>query len=759
MENTDLSFSYLDDLNDIQRQAVTTIDGPVMVIAGPGSGKTRVLTFRIAHLIKSGVAPWQILALTFTNKAAKEMKARIEGVVGQSAYKVWAGTFHSIFSRILRVEAHRIGYPNDFTIYDTDDSKSVIREIIKSLSLNPKEYNVGAVRSRISSAKSNLITPKNYGTNEELLLADQMNRRPMTHKIYEKYAAKCLRAGAMDFDDLLLQTFKLLYTNPDNIRAKYQGQFQYLMVDEFQDTNFLQYEILKLFSIYEGSSHNICIVGDDAQSIYSFRGATIENILQFEQDFEEVKTFKLEQNYRSTNYIVQAANEIINQNTRQIQKKIWTDNNGGHKIKLMKAMTENEEGKLIADTIIEQKNRFSLANKDIAILYRTNAQSRIFEEYLRRNNIAYKIYGGISFYQRKEIKDIIAYLRLSINHKDDEALKRVINYPKRGIGQTSVGKIIQIANDNEVSMWECLNSIDFNGRAKKSVGEFVNIVRASQEKAKTSDAYKTALFIVKKSGIVDLFKSENTLEAQGRIDNINALLDGIQEFTEDDILEEGENIDNQERTLSNFLQTISLMTDQDKKEENVDSVTMMSVHAAKGLEYKSVFVVGMEENLFPSYMSLSSPDQLEEERRLFYVAITRAEAHICLSFANSRYQYGNVRFNDPSRFLEEISDDIIEANITMKAKPEFGPPKKLMGNFKKLGEGKPKALSVDANDFKPNAASEIKVGQQILHLKFGQGEVLSIDERNVATIRFSSAIDSPEKRIMLQYARLQILES
>ncbi len=759
MENTDLSFSYLDDLNDIQRQAVTTIDGPVMVIAGPGSGKTRVLTFRIAHLIKSGVAPWQILALTFTNKAAKEMKARIEGVVGQSAYKVWAGTFHSIFSRILRVEAHRIGYPNDFTIYDTDDSKSVIREIIKSLSLNPKEYNVGAVRSRISSAKSNLITPKNYGTNEELLLADQMNRRPMTHKIYEKYAAKCLRAGAMDFDDLLLQTFKLLYTNPDNIRAKYQGQFKYLMVDEFQDTNFLQYEILKLFSIYEGSSHNICIVGDDAQSIYSFRGATIENILQFEQDFEEVKTFKLEQNYRSTNYIVQAANEIINQNTRQIQKKIWTDNNGGHKIKLMKAMTENEEGKLIADTIIEQKNRFSLANKDIAILYRTNAQSRIFEEYLRRNNIAYKIYGGISFYQRKEIKDIIAYLRLSINHKDDEALKRVINYPKRGIGQTSVGKIIQIANDNEVSMWECLNSIDFNGRARKSVGEFVNIVRASQEKAKTSDAYKTALFIVKKSGIVDLFKSENTLEAQGRIDNINALLDGIQEFTEDDILEEGENIDNQERTLSNFLQTISLMTDQDKKEENVDSVTMMSVHAAKGLEYKSVFVVGMEENLFPSYMSLSSPDQLEEERRLFYVAITRAEAHICLSFANSRYQYGNVRFNDPSRFLEEISDDIIEANITMKAKPEFGPPKKLMGNFKKLGESKPKALSVDANDFKPNAASEIKVGQQILHLKFGQGEVLSIDERNVATIRFSSAIDSPEKRIMLQYARLQILES
>jgi DNA helicase-2/ATP-dependent DNA helicase PcrA len=757
MQNTELSFSYLNDLNDLQRQAVTTTDGPVMVIAGPGSGKTRVLTFRIAHLIKMGVAPWQILALTFTNKAAKEMKGRIEDVVGQSAYKVWAGTFHSLFARILRVEAHRIGYPNDFTIYDTDDSKSVIKEIIKSLSLNPKEYNVGAVRSRISSAKSNLITPKNYAKNEELIMADEMNRRPMTHKIYEKYVAKCLRAGAMDFDDLLLQTFKLLYTNPDNVREKYQQQFRYLLVDEFQDTNFLQYEILKLFSIYNGSEHNICIVGDDAQSIYSFRGATIENILQFEQDFENVKVFKLEQNYRSTNYIVQAANEIINYNTRQIQKKIWTEREGGQKIKLVKAMTENEEGKLVADKIIEQKNRFSLANKDIAILYRTNAQSRIFEEYLRRNNIAYKIYGGISFYQRKEVKDVLAYMRLAVNHKDDEAVKRVINYPKRGIGQTSVNKILQIADDNEVSMWECLNSIEFKGRAKKSLGDFVNIVRSSQEKARTSDAYKTALFIVKKSGIVDLLKADNTLESQARIDNINALLDGVQEFTEDDILEEGEDINKQERTLSNFLQTISLMTDQDNKEENVDSVTMMSVHAAKGLEYKSVFIVGLEENLFPSYMSLSSPDQLEEERRLFYVAITRAEELISLSFANSRYQYGNVRFNDPSRFLDEISDDIIEANITMKSKPEFGPPK-ILGNLKKLEARKPKGLQVDANNFTPNESSEIKVGQKILHLKFGEGKVLSIDERNVATIKFSSAIDSPEKRIMLQYARLQILE-
>jgi len=757
MQGKELTSQYLDELNDIQRKAVTTLDGPVMVIAGPGSGKTRVLTYRIAHLIRSGVAPWQILALTFTNKAAKEMKARIETVVGQSAYKVWAGTFHSLFARILRVEAHRIGYPNDFTIYDTDDSKSAVKEIIKSLKLDPKVYNNGAIRSRISSAKSNLITPRLYAANEDYLNQDAVNRRPMTYKIYEKYVNKCIRSGAMDFDDLLLQMFKLLYQNPDNIREKYQRQFKYLMVDEFQDTNFLQYEILKQFCIYENSPRNVCIVGDDAQSIYSFRGATIENILQFENDFPELQTFKLEQNYRSTSHIVQAANDIINNNTRQIQKKIWTDRIGGHKIKMVKAMTENEEGKMVADNIVEQKNRYSLANKDIAILYRTNAQSRIFEEYLRRYNIPYKIYGGLSFYQRKEIKDIIAYMRLSINSKDDEAFKRVINYPRRGIGQTTLAKISTIADDNDVSMWECLNSIDFNVRAKQKLIDFVKLIRTFQAKAVQADAYKTALFIVKKSGIVDLLKSENSIEGQARIDNINALLDGIQEFTEDDVLDEGEDINKQERTLADFLQTISLMTDQDKNTENPDTITMMSVHAAKGLEYKSVFVVGVEENLFPSYMSLSSPDQLEEERRLFYVAITRAEEHICLSFANSRYQYGNVRYNDPSRFLEEISNDDVEANISMKKKPEFGPPK-ILGNFKPLKSATQKSLPMDVGDFSPSPAADIKVGHKILHLKFGIGEVLSIDERNVATIKFDSNIDSPEKRIMLQYARLQIME-
>jgi len=757
MQELETTTHYLDGLNDVQRQAVEALEGPVMVIAGPGSGKTRVLTFRIAHLLKSGVPPWQILALTFTNKAAREMKDRIEKVVGGDAYKVWAGTFHSLFARILRVEAHRIDYPNDFSIYDTDDTKSVIKEVIKSLGLTTKEYNVGAVKSRISSAKSNLITPKMYANNEELMEHDRMNRRPMTHLIYAKYVAKCKRAGAMDFDDLLLQTFKLMYTNPDNIRTKYQRQFQYVMVDEFQDTNFLQYEILKLFSIYPESKHNICIVGDDAQSIYSFRGATIENILQFEHDFPGVQTYKLEQNYRSTNYIVAAANEVIGHNQRQIQKKIWTDKDGGNKIKVIKAMTDNEEGKRVADLIIEQKNRFNLANKEIAVLYRTNAQSRVFEEHLRRYNIPYRIYGGLSFYQRKEIKDVVAYLRLSVNSKDDEALKRIINFPKRGIGKTTTSKLIQIADDNEVSIWQCLSKIELSAGAKKKLGGFVSIVKSCQDKAANETAYKAAVYIVKRSGIMDLLKSENSIEAQNRMDNINALLDGIQEFTEDDVLDQGEDINDQERSLSKFLQSISLMTDADEEKENVDTVTLLSVHAAKGLEYRSVFVVGLEENLFPSYMSLSSPDQIDEERRLFYVAITRAEELLTLTYANSRYQYGNMRFNDASRFLEEISETNLEANISISKKPSFKEPK-ILGNFKKLGKAKPKALAVNPKDFKPNTIAELKAGQRILHLKFGEGEILSIDERKVASIRFDNLSENAEKRIMLEFARLQILD-
>tara|TARA_B110000459_G_scaffold60136_2_gene67363 strand:- start:71 stop:2368 length:2298 start_codon:yes stop_codon:yes gene_type:complete len=764
--NNDSDFSYLDQLNDVQRMAVSTMDGPVMVIAGPGSGKTRVLTYRIAHLLNNGVPPWQILALTFTNKSAKEMKERIEKIVGSGANRVWAGTFHSIFARILRVEAHRIGYPNDFTIYDTDDSKSVIKEIIKTLKLDPKVYNVGAIRARISSAKSNLITPKAYVVNEDLMTSDKMNRRPMTHLIYEKYTHKCLKAGAMDFDDLLLQMFKLLYQNPDEIRLKYQRQFQYLMVDEFQDTNFLQYEILKLLCVYEGSPQNICIVGDDAQSIYSFRGATIENILMFEQDFPKLKTYKLEQNYRSTDHIVAAANEVINYNKNQIQKKIWTENIGGHKIKVIKAVTETDEGKRIADTIVEQKNRFGLANRQIAILYRTNSQSRVFEECFRRSNIAYRIYGGMSFYSRKEIKDLIAYLRLTINPKDNEALKRVINFPRRGIGKTTIDNLIALSNDNDMSIMEVLTQVDFNARSKKSIGAFMQIIRKCAYKTKELNAYDAALFIARTSGLIAHLKADTTIEGMNKLENVNSLLDGIKDFVEDDTLEEGEDATVQDRSIAGYLQNISLMTDADQDDGEQDTVTLMSVHAAKGLEYKSVFVVGLEENLFPSYMSMSSPEQIDEERRLFYVAITRAEAHLTLSYANSRYQYGQMRFNDASRFLEEVPESSIDAISSIKrnsggfsdgdSTSGLGTPK-LLGNFKKISRA-PKSLAIDPKDFKPSPSDAIKEGMKILHMKFGEGIVQSIDDRFVATIVFDQLSDNSEKRIMLQFAKLQILD-
>lgn len=748
--------SYLEELNEIQRNAVTATKGPVMVIAGPGSGKTRVLTYRIAHIINQGVPPWEILALTFTNKAAKEMKERIEKVVGTGAQRVWAGTFHSLFAKILRREAHKIGYPNDFTIYDTDDSKSVINEIIKSLNLDKKVYNNGAVRARISAAKSNLITPKAYVNNEELMALDRMNRRPLIYQIYEKYAAKCLRAGAMDFDDLLLQMFRLLYQNPDGVREKYQQQFKYIMVDEFQDTNVLQYSTVKLLVDYPGSPQNICIVGDDAQSIYSFRGATIENILMYQSDYPTVQTFKLEQNYRSTSFIVEAANEVINNNKRQIPKKIWTDKGEGEKIKVIKAMTETEEGKRIADSIVENKNRYNLRNSEIAILYRTNSQSRVFEEQLRRSNIAYRIYGGLSFYQRKEIKDLVAYMRLSVNDKDDEALKRIINYPKRSIGKTTIEKISKLADDNEMSMWEVLAQIDFGPRAKKSIGDFVQLIKSFKQKAVAQDAYELATFIARKSGISELLKSDTSPEGEGRVENANALLDAVKEFVDDDELIDGEEV--QEKSMSVFLQSISLMTDADKDEENTDVVTLMSVHAAKGLEFKSVYVVGLEENLFPSFMSLSSPDQIDEERRLFYVAITRAEEYLTLSFATSRYQYGNAKYNDPSRFLEELGQTNIDTLMSIsKEKPSFGTPK-VLGNFKKLGPQKVPALGIDPGDFKASPATQIKEGMTVVHLKFGQGLVKTIDERLVATILFDGLSDSKEKRIMLKYAKLQILD-
>lgn len=752
----DVGFSYLDELNGVQKDAVTCIDGPVMVVAGPGSGKTRVLTYRIAHMINSGISPGNILALTFTNKAAREMKDRIERVVGREANKVWAGTFHSIFARILRVEAHKLGYPNTFTIYDTDDTKSVLNEVIKQLGLDTKVYAPGLVRSRISSAKSNLILPKAYAANDELMTYDRMNRRPLIYQIYEKYTARCLRAGAMDFDDLLLQMYRLLLSNPENAREKYQNQFKYLMVDEFQDTNYLQYEILKLLISYPGSNNNICVVGDDAQSIYSFRGATIENILQFEHDFSDLKTFKLEQNYRSTNFIVQAANEVIMNNKKQIQKQIWTDKIDGSKIKVIKTLTENEEGKRVADTIIEQKNRYNLSNKDIAILYRTNGQSRVFEEQLRRYNIPYRVFGGLSFYARKEIKDVIGYLRLTINDKDDEALKRIINFPKRGIGKSTIDQIAKLAEDNDMSMWEVVSSINFSDRSYKKVSDFVTLIQAFKSKAETMDAFKIADLIVRQSGILSLLKEDQSPEGQSRLENVQSLLDGIQEFVQQDVLEEGVNVAN-DRSLASFLQTITLMTDADDETADLEYVTLMSIHAAKGLEYKSIFVVGLEENLFPSYMSLSDVNAIDEERRLFYVAITRAEEFLCLTYSNSRYQYGQMRFNDPSRFLTEISDHNFETSITIGKKPEFPRPKVLEG-MRPLLPAK-KMIKIDPEKFEAAEPNNISVGMKVIHLKFGLGEVISIDERMIATIVFEALSENREKKIMLKFSKLQIVDN
>jgi DNA helicase-2/ATP-dependent DNA helicase PcrA len=745
---------YLDQLNDVQRQAVTHIEGPLMVIAGPGSGKTRVLTYRVAHLIQQGVHPYRILALTFTNKAAREMKDRIARVVGPDADRVWAGTFHSIFARILRVEAKKIGYTPDFTIYDRDDSRSLLSEILKELKLDKTTYNPSAVLARISSAKSNLITPERYARDEELIAYDKISKRPMVYEIYSRYVKRCFRAGAMDFDDLLLQMFKLLYENPNGVKEKYQQLFQYVLVDEFQDTNYLQYEIIKQFVLFDGSPLNVCIVGDDAQSIYSFRGATIQNIFQFEQDFDNTAVYKLEQNYRSTEHIVKAANKVISQNKKQIKKEIWTDQLGGNKISMIKALSDAEEGRLVSNAIIEYKNRFHLRNRDIAILYRTNAQSRVFEENLRRNNIVYRVFGGLSFYQRKEVKDLLAYIRLTVNSRDDEALRRIINYPKRGIGRTTFEKIIQVAEDNDISFWDSLLLTPLSARAGTLIKEFVQLLETCRKKTLGSNAYEAALYIARQSGIHELLRSDNSIEGMTRLENLNALLDGIKEFIEEDELEESETVS--DKSLSSYLQNIALLTDMDENTDEQDYISLMSAHSAKGLEFNSVFVVGLEENLFPSYLSMSSPAQLEEERRLFYVAITRAEQHLTLSFAGSRYQYGQIRFNDPSRFIEEIDEEHFESTMQIRPRPSFSKPRVLGGLKRSHTAYLPK---VDPSTFSPSPGEMILEGMEVLHLKFGKGRVLKIDgarNNRVATIHFDQ-IANPERRIMLRFAKLQIM--
>jgi len=752
------SLAYLEELNEIQRKAVTTIDGPVMVIAGPGSGKTRVLTYRIAHIINQGINPSSILALTFTNKAAKEMKERIEKVVGPKANWVWAGTFHSIFARILRTEAEKLGYPSSFTIYDGDDSKSLINTIIKEMNLDKEKYNANIIRSRISSAKSNIIPPSAYARDAGLMEEDRKNNRPATQQIYAKYVLRCKQAGAMDFDDLLYYMYILLVNNPENVREKYREKFRYLLVDEFQDTNFLQYQIIRELVDYPQSPRNICIVGDDAQSIYAFRGATIDNILEFGKHFKDLKTFKLEQNYRSTDHIVQAANDIIQYNRKQIKKEIWTDKKFGQKIKIIRLMSDADEGKRIADLILELRNREHIPYREIAVLYRTNAQSRIFEEYLRRYNMIYRVFGGLSFYQRKEVKDLLAYMRLAVNPRDEEALKRVINYPRRGIGDTTVDRIVQFAGDNGISVWDALTVADAGSRSAANLQKFKQLIESFIQIAAVSTADKAAEFIVRNCGIMAELTSDKTVEGISRLENANALMDGIKAFVENDVVVEGEI--EEDRSLTSYIQNISLLTDQDEKSEEKDYITLMSIHAAKGLEFDCVFVVGLEENLFPSFMSLETPGGLDEERRLFYVAITRARKHLTLSYALNRYRFGKLKQSGPSRFLEEIDPLRTDSNVPItRQAPDRQTTSSVSGFFAKpkIAENPPWAKT-DA-DFKASPSSQIQAGMKVLHQRFGVGNVVAIDGNNdnrVATIFFEGS-DEPNKRIMLKFAKLQVL--
>ncbi|MEO7174870.1 MAG: UvrD-helicase domain-containing protein, partial [Saprospiraceae bacterium] len=713
---------YLKLLNDVQREAVVQSDGPVMVIAGPGSGKTRVLTFRIAHLIENGVRPDHILALTFTNKAAREMKERITKVVGEKASKVWAGTFHSIFARILRMEAEKIGYTPQFTIYDSDDSKSIIGTIIKEMNLNKDVYNANAIRSRISSCKSSLLSPSKYLSDAEFIRQDKIQGKQAFGEIYLKYVERCKQAGAMDFDDLLYQMFILLHKNPDNVLEKYRQRFQYMLVDEFQDTNFLQYAIVKKLSDYPGSPQNICIVGDDAQSIYAFRGATIDNILEFGKDYPKLKVFKLEQNYRSTEHIVQAANELITFNKKQIQKKIWTDQGTGNKIKVVKTVSDAEEGKRVADLIIEYKNRLHIPNQEIAILYRTNAQSRVFEEYLRRGNLAYRIYGGQSFYQRKEVKDFIAYLRLCVNPRDEEALRRVINYPRRAIGNATIDGLAAYALANNLILWDTLTSTEAGPRASVALRQFRHLIESFGQKSKTANAFEVAQIVFVQSGLLAELRQDTTVEGISRLENVNALVDAIKSFVEDDetVYEEDNAND---KSLSTYLQNIALISDQDQdSEQGKEQITLMSVHAAKGLEFDCVFVTGMEEQLFPSFMSLDDPNGLDEERRLFYVAITRARKILTLTYSSSRYKFGTLKYYAPSRFLEEISAEHLDSAVAINTRqPEHKPTVSVTGSFGKLRSSFSSTVKIDPATFVPSPNTQIAVGQDVLHLKFGKG--------------------------------------
>src|SRR5450631_3975954 len=647
---------YLKGLNEAQKEAVLHINGPLMIVAGAGSGKTKVLTTRIAHLLLSGVDSFNILALTFTNKAAREMKERVERILGNNeARNLYIGTFHSVFARILRAEAPKIGFPHHFTIYDTDDAKSVVKTVINELNLDDKHYKPNIVYNRISQAKNGLIAPAEYATDYYIQQEDTRSNRPAIALIYEAYAKRCFKNGSMDFDDLLLKFYELLKHFPESLH-KYQHKFKYILIDEFQDTNPAQYEIIKLL----GAMHeNVAVVGDDAQSIYSFRGATIENILQFQKDYDEVKIVMLEQNYRSSQSILHVANNVIANNKGQLPKKLWTSNEEGEKIKLVRTATDNDEGKYVADAIQEQKLRNHYHNNDFAILYRTNAQSRSFEESLRRMNIAYRIYGGISFYQRKEIKDFLSYLRVILNPGDEEALKRIINFPARGIGKTSIEKAVLFANENNISMWKVLeraSEFGYKASTLEVINNFVIMIKMFQSELQKKNAYDLSILVGKNTGLVKELFNDKTTEGLARYENIQELLNSIKEFTETPT-EDGELLD---KSLGSYLQQITLLTDADEDKGASDVVKLMTIHAAKGLEFPVVFVGGLEETLFPNAMAINTREELEEERRLFYVAVTRAGKKLWLTYANTRYRFGNLTQNDPSRFIDELPEERLD---------------------------------------------------------------------------------------------------
>lgn len=755
--------SYLDQLNDVQRKAATHLDGPVMVLAGAGSGKTRVLTYRIAHLIDSGADPFNILSLTFTNKAAREMKNRISQLVGEgNAKALWMGTFHSVFAKILRFEAEKIGYPSNFTIYDSDDSKSLIRTIIKEMNLDDKVYKPQLVQRRISSAKNGLISATEYQNDTIIYNDDLQAKKPLLGKIYGTYEKRCFKASAMDFDDLLYKT-NILLKNHADVLLKYQNKFRYILVDEFQDTNFAQSNILKMLA---ARHENICVVGDDAQSIYAFRGANIQNILQFKSLYPDVAVFKLEQNYRSTKTIVAAANQVIQNNKEQLKKDVWTSNQSGDAIKLIKCLSESEEGAFIASEILDLKENQSAIEDDFAILYRTNAQSRAIEEALRRKNIKYRIYGGLSFYQRKEIKDLLAYFKLCSNPNDEEAFKRVLNYPARGIGKTTESKIMMAASEEGKSPMAIISNLNeallpINGATKNKILEFVHLIHSFQNLSIEKDAYETAQHIASATGILKEFYSDRTPEGISRYENVQELLSAIKEFTEIELSEEEKDAENP-RSLSVFLEEVSLLTDtdvKDNKEDESPKVSMMTIHSAKGLEFPYVFIAGLEEDLFPSQLSVSSRSDLEEERRLFYVALTRAEKKATLSFAATRFKYGNMQYNEPSRFISEINQDLIESPSVQKTEKRELISKK---NYALVNHAvRKKLIKPSQSAGSPISAEEmskLQVGTKVSHERFGKGEITGLEgeiPNRKATVEFQNI---GKKQLLLKFAKLQILK-